>query len=69
VFDAMVKSMFTQRRKTLANALRPFAESHGAVATRALSSAGIDPIRRPETLTLAELVALAESVKTPGPGL
>lgn len=63
VFDAMVKSMFTQRRKTLANAVRPFAESHGAVATHALSSAGIDPVRRPETLTLAELVALAESLR------
>jgi 16S rRNA (adenine1518-N6/adenine1519-N6)-dimethyltransferase len=63
VFDAMVKSMFTQRRKTLANAVRPFAESRGAVATHALSSAGIDPVRRPETLTLAELVALAESLR------
>jgi 16S rRNA (adenine1518-N6/adenine1519-N6)-dimethyltransferase len=61
VFDAMVKSMFTQRRKTLGNALRPFAESRAAVATRALSSADIDPTRRPETLTLAELVKLASA--------
>jgi 16S rRNA (adenine1518-N6/adenine1519-N6)-dimethyltransferase len=66
VFDGMVKSMFTQRRKTLANALRPFAESHSVVATHALSCAGIDPTRRPETLTLAELVALAEFIRAPG---
>jgi 16S rRNA (adenine1518-N6/adenine1519-N6)-dimethyltransferase len=66
VFDAMVKSMFTQRRKTLGNALRPFAESHAAVAAHALSSAGIDPTRRPETLTLAELVRLASTFETPG---
>ena len=30
VFEGMVRSMFTQRRKTLSNALKPFAESRGA---------------------------------------
>ena len=29
VFEGMVRSMFTQRRKTLSNALRPFAEAPG----------------------------------------
>jgi 16S rRNA (adenine1518-N6/adenine1519-N6)-dimethyltransferase len=62
VFDGMVRSMFTQRRKTLGNALRPFADSRGVPAVAALRRAGIDPIRRPETLTLTELVRLAEAL-------
>jgi 16S rRNA (adenine1518-N6/adenine1519-N6)-dimethyltransferase len=60
VFEAMVRSMFTQRRKTLANALRPFAASRGADAGLALRSAAIDPSRRPETLQLDELARLAD---------
>lgn len=59
VFERMVRMMFMQRRKTLSNALRPFAESVGREAKAALESAGIDPVRRPETLDLAELVRLA----------
>jgi 16S rRNA (adenine1518-N6/adenine1519-N6)-dimethyltransferase len=66
VFDPMVRSMFTQRRKTLANALRPFAESVGRTARTALQTAGIDPTRRPETLDLAELLRLALAL-SPGP--
>ena len=60
VFEAMVRSMFTQRRKTLANALAPFAGSRGMDAVAALGTAGIDPRRRPETLDLAELTRLAD---------
>lgn len=60
VFTAMVRSMFTQRRKTLSNGLRPYAESRDAVAADALAAAGIDPRRRPETLQLEELVRLAD---------
>jgi len=60
LFEAMVRSMFTQRRKTLANALRPFAAIRGADAASALRSATIDPSRRPETLQLDELARLAE---------
>jgi 16S rRNA (adenine1518-N6/adenine1519-N6)-dimethyltransferase len=59
-FEAMVRSMFTQRRKTLANALKPFASSRGQDAAAALRSADIDPSRRPETLQLDELARLAE---------
>jgi 16S rRNA (adenine1518-N6/adenine1519-N6)-dimethyltransferase len=58
-FTAMVRSMFTQRRKTLSNALKPYAESLGASAAGALAAAGIDPQRRPETLQLEELARLA----------
>ncbi len=60
VFEAMVRSMFTQRRKTLANALAPFAGSRGMDAVAALGIAGIDPRRRPETLDLEELTRLAD---------
>jgi 16S rRNA (adenine1518-N6/adenine1519-N6)-dimethyltransferase len=60
VFAAMVRSMFTQRRKTLQNALRPYATSRGADPGEALRSAAIDPRRRPETLQLTELARLAD---------
>jgi 16S rRNA (adenine1518-N6/adenine1519-N6)-dimethyltransferase len=60
VFEAMVRSMFTQRRKTLANALSPFADARNIRAVAALEAAGINPSRRPETLDLAELTRLAD---------
>jgi 16S rRNA (adenine1518-N6/adenine1519-N6)-dimethyltransferase len=68
-FERMVRSMFTQRRKTLGNALRPFADSVGAVASQALSAAGIDATRRPESLDLRDLVALASALKRQAPAL
>ena len=58
VFERMVRTIFTQRRKTLANALRPYAESMGRDAKAVLAAAGIDPIRRPETLTQEDLLRL-----------
>jgi 16S rRNA (adenine1518-N6/adenine1519-N6)-dimethyltransferase len=65
VFEAMVRSMFTQRRKTLANALSPFAGTREVRAVAALEAAGIDPSRRPETLDLAELTRLADQFARP----
>ena len=65
VFEAMVRSMFTQRRKTLANALGPFAEAQAVRAVAVLEAAGIDPSRRPETLDLAELTRLADQFAPP----
>ena len=56
----MVRSMFTQRRKTLANALAPFGAGIGLEASRALALAGLDPRRRPETLQLVEIARLAD---------
>lgn len=58
-FTRMVRTMFMQRRKTLGNALRPFAEAIGGDATAALSAAGLDARARPETLDLAALSRLA----------
>src|SRR5688572_28752580 len=60
LFQRMVRSMFTQRRKTLANALASFADEIGARATPSLTAAGIDPRRRPETLEVIEIARLAD---------
>jgi len=60
VFEAMVRSTFTQRRKIVLNALGPYAASRGAEPGDALRSAAIDPRRRPETLQLTELARLAD---------
>ena len=59
LFTAMIRSVFTQRRKTLSNALKPFAETRGADVREVLRVAHIDPIRRPETLNLQEFGHLA----------
>jgi 16S rRNA (adenine1518-N6/adenine1519-N6)-dimethyltransferase len=56
---AIVRSVFTQRRKTMSNALAPLAASLGRRAPDVLAEAGLDPTRRPETLTLAEYAFLA----------
>ncbi len=60
LFTRMVRSMFTQRRKTLNNALKPFADGLGVAAAWALAEAGIDGRRRAETLQLVELARLAD---------
>lgn len=57
--DALVRALFTRRRKTLRNALEPFARARGVDPARALAEAGIDGRRRPETLALDELARLA----------
>lgn len=56
----LVRSIFTQRRKILANALRPFADPRLINAEVALAEARIDPRRRPETLQLIEVARLAD---------
>jgi 16S rRNA (adenine1518-N6/adenine1519-N6)-dimethyltransferase len=61
LFERMVRSMFTQRRKTVANALGSFGEEIGRDSARALAAAGIDPRRRPETLEVIEIARLADT--------
>lgn len=61
-FETLVRALFLQRRKMLANALKPFADSRGLSAAEMLRDAGIDGRRRPETLTLAEMSRLARAV-------
>ena len=62
IFDPMVRTIFMQRRKTLLNALRPYAESIGRDTKSALDLAGIDPVRRPETLTQQDLLRLVSAL-------
>ena len=65
LFVRMVRTMFTQRRKTIANALKPFGYDRGLAPNVVFKSAGIDPQRRPETLDLAEMAALAAAFSRP----
>jgi 16S rRNA (adenine1518-N6/adenine1519-N6)-dimethyltransferase len=65
VFRAMVQAIFTRRRKTLANALKAFQPSEVIPPAKVLIEAGLDGGRRPETLTIAELVRLADAYRGP----
>jgi 16S rRNA (adenine1518-N6/adenine1519-N6)-dimethyltransferase len=56
VFERLVKTMFQQRRKTLANALKPLHKKAGEI----IAVAGLDGRRRPETLQVTEIARLAE---------
>jgi 16S rRNA (adenine1518-N6/adenine1519-N6)-dimethyltransferase len=64
-FEALVRSIFTQRRKTLANAVRAFAERYGIDPREAIARASIDGRRRPEALQLTELARLADVFASP----
>jgi 16S rRNA (adenine1518-N6/adenine1519-N6)-dimethyltransferase len=56
----LVKAGFGQRRKTLRNALAGVADSADDAARR-LGVSGIDPMRRAETLSVGEWVALSDA--------
>jgi 16S rRNA (adenine1518-N6/adenine1519-N6)-dimethyltransferase len=58
-FEEVVRAAFSQRRKTLANALSAGLRLSGDTVRHALAAAGIDPARRAETLSLAEFARLA----------
>lgn len=60
-FRTVVKAAFEQRRKTLRNALR--AALGQERAEHALARAGIDPVRRGETLSVEEFAVLASYVE------
>ncbi|MBI3900438.1 MAG: 16S rRNA (adenine(1518)-N(6)/adenine(1519)-N(6))-dimethyltransferase RsmA [Gammaproteobacteria bacterium] len=57
-FYRVVKAAFAQRRKTLRNCLR------GLIDDAGFAAAGIDPVRRAETLSLAEFARLTAQIKT-----
>ena len=61
-FERVVRGVFLQRRKTLGNALKPVASSLGQSAPELIGRAGLDPKRRPETLTLEEMARLSRAV-------
>lgn len=59
VFEAVTQAIFTRRRKTLANALLAYPPVGDRPVPDILDLVGLDPQRRPETLTLEELARLA----------
>ena len=63
-FRKVVKAGFSQRRKTLLNALQSDRELGDASTIRAaLAWAGIEPTRRAETLSVADFARLAEALR------
>lgn len=61
VFNAIVQSVFTRRRKTLANALLAYGGRPDLKPSEALNRAELDGNRRPETLSIAEFARLADA--------
>jgi 16S rRNA (adenine1518-N6/adenine1519-N6)-dimethyltransferase len=60
IFTRLTQAIFTRRRKTLANALLAFDGSIHLAPAEALRLAAIDGVRRPETLSIAELTHLSD---------
>lgn len=58
LFFRIVRTAFSQRRKTLSNSLNSFGKDIKDI----LSEAGIDPRRRPETLSLKEFARISDSL-------
>ncbi|MFQ5901370.1 MAG: 16S rRNA (adenine(1518)-N(6)/adenine(1519)-N(6))-dimethyltransferase RsmA [Thermodesulfobacteriota bacterium] len=66
LFRAIVKAAFGKRRKTLKNALRDIAvpdDLSPETLMNSLQRAGIDPMRRGETLSLEEFKSLHDAIK------
>ena len=61
-FWRIVRSVFQQRRKTLLNSMALACPYPRAVVARLLDSAGIQPVRRPETLSVGEFATLSRII-------
>lgn len=61
IFTALVRAIFTRRRKTIANALLAYPPAEHADIADLLRRAGVEARRRPETLTKDELARLSDS--------
>lgn len=55
-FDQLLRQAFSQRRKTISNTLKPY------FTKEQLSSFGIDPQQRPETITVEQYVMLGNQI-------
>ena len=62
VFEKIVRGVFLQRRKTLANALKPVADALGRSAAELIERAGVEGTKRPEALTVQEMARLSRAV-------
>lgn len=65
VFEGITQAIFTRRRKTIANALLAYPLPADQSPVTLLAAAGLDPTRRPETLTIQELARLSDALGTP----
>jgi len=64
LFARVIQAAFSQRRKTLRNALAGgLLPLDSLTAEKVLDAAGIDPRRRAETLSVEEYVALTDEVQ------
>jgi 16S rRNA (adenine1518-N6/adenine1519-N6)-dimethyltransferase len=61
-FERVVRGVFLQRRKTILNALTPVADALHRSAADLIARAGVDPGKRPQALTVAEMAALSRAV-------
>ena len=61
---SLVNTSFQKRRKTLFNSLKGFSGIDATLLQNALRLTGVDPRRRPETLSAEEFVFLAEALET-----
>jgi 16S rRNA (adenine1518-N6/adenine1519-N6)-dimethyltransferase len=64
LFERLVQAVFTRRRKTLVNALLALPRAAQVTPATALRIADLDGRRRPETLTVAEFVRLADALSS-----
>jgi 16S rRNA (adenine1518-N6/adenine1519-N6)-dimethyltransferase len=62
----VVSAAFVMRRKMLKNSLRASKIAQGDHIDRAFERCGIDPMRRAETLSIPEFIALAGALKAEG---
>lgn len=58
LFARLVNQAFTQRRKAIRNSIKPF------LSAEAIESTGIDPSLRPDALSVAQYVTLANTAVT-----
>jgi 16S rRNA (adenine1518-N6/adenine1519-N6)-dimethyltransferase len=64
-FEALVRAVFTRRRKTLAKALLAYRPGDPEAIREALDGARIDGRRRPESLDIDEFVRLSDAFGQP----
>lgn len=62
LFFRVVRAAFAQRRKTLLNTLASGLSMDKATVNQVLAAAGIDPVRRGETLSIEEFANLADEM-------
>jgi len=65
LFFRVIRASFSQRRKTLANALKPFGED----MKERLLQAGIEPARRAETVSMSEFAVLSDILSKAAQGV